>query len=90
MPGFHATVTGRVQGVGFRYFVQRHATRLRIRGFARNLPDGNVEVQAEGAADSLNQLLVELKKGPGMSRVEDVSVIWKQTPEGFEDFSIRY
>lgn len=90
MPGLQAIVTGRVQGVGFRFFVQRHANQLRIRGFARNLPDGRVEIQAEGSSDTLNHLLLELKKGPGMARVDDVSVIWKDSLERFQDFSIRY
>lgn len=81
---------GRVQGVGFRYFVQRHANCLRVYGFVRNLPDGGVEVQAEGAKDALDQLILELKKGPGMSRVDHINVIWTDSLEGFKDFTIRY
>lgn len=65
-------VTGRVQGVGFRMFVQSTARRLQLRGWVRNLPDGSVECAAAGSADELRQLESELRRGPPLSRVEAV------------------
>lgn len=70
----HATVHGRVQGVGFRYFVQREAQRLGLCGWVRNLRDGSVEVSAEGSPDDLALLEEALNRGPGTARVTSVSV----------------
>jgi acylphosphatase len=65
-------VTGRVQGVGYRYFVLQEATRLGLTGFARNLPDGRVEVVAEGADEALSDLESRLLEGPSFSLVANV------------------
>ena len=64
---FH--VFGMVQGVGFRFFAERVALRLRVAGYARNLPDGRVEVYAIGTAAQLDALRGELARGPRMARV---------------------
>lgn len=61
-----------MQGVGFRYFAWRLATRLALRGWVRNLPDGRVELVAEGDPDRLAQLEVELKRGPPMASVTNL------------------
>jgi acylphosphatase len=61
-----------VQGVGYRYFVLRHAEELGLAGFARNLPDGSVEVIAEGAEGALGKLLAQLGEGPAFSHVTGV------------------
>ncbi len=77
-----AQVRGRVQGVYFRAFVQRHAASLGLHGWARNLPDGStVEVVAEGPRGSLVSLLEQLRKGPPGSRVDVVEESW-QAAEG--------
>jgi acylphosphatase len=65
-------VRGRVQGVGFRYFVERAAQQLRLHGYVRNRADGSVEVYASGAAERVNDLKARLWSGPSMSRVENV------------------
>jgi len=65
-------VHGRVQGVGFRWFVLREAERLGVRGVARNLPDGAVEVIAEGTEQALKALERVVRRGPAMARVEGV------------------
>jgi acylphosphatase len=65
-------VSGRVQGVGFRWFVLRHAERLGLAGWARNLPDGRVEVVAAGAAGALRELESALREGPRFGYVENV------------------
>jgi acylphosphatase len=64
-------VSGEVQGVGFRWFVARHARGLGLGGYARNLPDGRVEVVATGAgAEAIAQLEELLRAGPAHARVE--------------------
>ena len=65
-------VHGRVQGVGFRYFVQLKAQQLGLDGYVRNRADGSVEVYASGKAKQLSELQRRLWVGPGMSRVERV------------------
>ena len=67
-------VSGRVQGVGFRYFTQDIARREGLTGFVRNLPDGRVEAVAEGDLISLDRLEAALRRGPSHARVEDVEV----------------
>ena len=69
-----AKVSGRVQGVGFRYFVQKVASELGLSGFVRNLATGDVELEAEGTASALDQLVVVLQGGPPLSRVDEVVV----------------
>jgi acylphosphatase len=71
-----ALVRGRVQGVNYRAFVQRHARELKLSGHAENLSDGRVEVVAEGPSDDLEMLLVHLRNGPTHAEVEDVEVTW--------------
>lgn len=72
MPSARFVVRGRVQGVGFRWFVWRQAEQLRLRGAARNLPDGSVEVLAEGSRESLDRLQCVLEGGPAAARVDHV------------------
>ena len=68
----HFLVKGRVQGVGFRWFVQREAAELGLRGWVRNTVDGQVELVAAGEAEQLNELKVALKRGSRGSRVDAV------------------
>lgn len=65
-------VRGRVQGVGFRWFVGREARRLGVGGFVRNLPDGTVEVISQGTVEQLDALEGVLARGPSMARVDAV------------------
>jgi acylphosphatase len=65
-------ISGRVQGVGFRYFVQHKATALGLRGWARNVDDGRVEVYAQGDPAALDDLASALHAGPRMSDVRSV------------------
>jgi acylphosphatase len=66
----HFLVQGRVQGVGFRWFVQREATELDLRGWVRNTDDGEVEIVASGSPEDLAELRASLKRGPRGSRVD--------------------
>lgn len=81
-------VRGRVQGVGYRYFVLRQAEGLGVSGFARNLPDGSVEVVAEADDAVLQQLEEHLKKGPSFAKVAGVERV-EMAPRGGQGFHIR-
>ena len=84
-------VSGMVQGVGFRYFVERAAKYLNVMGYVRNLRDGRVEVYAIASADSLVTLLRELKRGPKGASVTGVTEETAATEEEFaHHFSIEY
>jgi len=67
-------VRGRVQGVGFRWFVARAAQALAVAGWVRNADDGSVEVVASGAAERVEDLLAALRRGPPHARVQSVEV----------------
>ena len=67
-------IRGRVQGVGFRFFTEAAAVREGIRGWVRNVPDGRVEISAEGDADALDRFERSLRHGPPHARVERVEV----------------
>ena len=66
----HFLVQGRVQGVGFRWFVHREASELDLRGWVRNTEDGDVEVVAAGTTEDLDELRQSLRRGPRGSRVD--------------------
>jgi acylphosphatase len=82
-------ISGRVQGVGFRYFTQAAAARENIHGWVRNLPDGRVEVAAEGDADSVQRFEQALRQGPRGAHVEQLDI--EHTVPGGRDtgFSIH-
>jgi len=72
VPAYRYVVRGRVQGVGYRYFVLRQAGALGVSGFARNLPDGAVEVLAEGGEAALADFEALLREGPAFAEVAGV------------------
>ncbi len=72
----HIIVEGLVQGVGYRWFAARRAQALGIAGFARNLYDGNVEVEAAGDRLSLEEFIRDLKTGPRSAQVRDMKIEW--------------
>ncbi len=85
-----ATVHGRVQGVGFRYFVVEHASSLGLRGYARNARNGDVEVLAQGSRPALERLLTLLRQGPPAASVQDVQSTWRQPTEHIRGFHVRW
>ena len=82
-------VRGRVQGVGFRWFVEREAHILKIGGWVRNNPDGSVEVFAHGTRDQLTGLHSRLREGPRAARVDDVEVSEAEPIPGLTSFQVR-
>ena len=84
-----AEIVGDVQGVGFRFFAERHARQLGLEGYVRNRYDGAVEVEAEGDAPALEHLLNELRRGPRLARVQDVRVTWLPYKGDLGPFGVR-
>ena len=82
-------VRGRVQGVGFRWFVEREAHMLGIAGWVRNNHDGSVEVLAQGTRDQLSGLHSRLREGPRAARVDNVEVSDVAAVEGMSSFRIE-
>ena len=82
-------VRGRVQGVGFRWFVEREAAMLGIAGWVRNNHDGSVEVLAQGTRDQLLGLHSRLREGPRAARVDAVEVSDAQPVNGLSSFRIE-
>lgn len=84
-----ALVMGRVQGVGFRYFVRTAARRLGVTGWVCNTRDGSVRVVAEGSSRCLKELLEALEHGPSLATVDGVRCRWDKPSGAYSDFSIR-
>ena len=84
-----AVIKGEVQGVGFRWSVQRQAHQLGLTGYAENLPDGSVRVEAEGAPDRLDQLEVFLGQGPRWAEVESLDSQRSPATGEFHRFEAR-
>lgn len=85
----HLVIHGVVQGVGFRFFVERHAQDLGLKGWARNLTNGGVEVLAEGPAEALERLVELCRRGPRSALVESVEENWANATGEFARFDIR-
>jgi acylphosphatase len=79
-------ITGKVQGVGFRNYVETAAAELGLFGYIKNNPDGSVLVLAQGEPDNLRLLVEYLHEGSLLSKVEGVSVEWGTAKETFDDF----
>ncbi len=82
-------ISGRVQGVGFRFFTQEAAAREGIQGWVRNAPDGRVEIEAEGDAEALDRFEHRVRHGPPGARVDRVDVIDGPASHHNTGFSIR-
>ncbi|HKC15019.1 MAG TPA: acylphosphatase [Patescibacteria group bacterium] len=88
-------ISGFVQGVGFRQFVKREARKLELTGYAKNLPDGRVEVLVQSSANSdqeakenIEKLIKYSQKGPFLSKVENITVDWIDSTPKFDDFEV--
>lgn len=84
-----ATIRGRVQGVYYRDSCRSAAVALGVRGWVRNLPDGSVQVVAEGDDDAVRRLLEWCREGPPRAVVTDVRIV-EETPAAEREFRVRY
>ncbi len=82
-------VKGLVQGVGYRWFVNRNATSLGLKGFVENLYDGTVRVEVEGDRSLIEELVAKLKVGPRSAQVNDIRITWSEPMHDFKGFMIR-
>ncbi len=89
MQEIHIFVSGTVQGVGFRALVKRHAMLFDIKGFVRNLPDGRVEICAQGHTDQIKQFIYTIQKRPGSSTISEIETKYKPPQESYSSFEIR-
>ena len=89
MAARHYRIRGRVQGVGYRYFALENALRLGVRGYVRNLPDGDVEAHAEGTEKILQKFHSALARGPSFSRVTEVIEEVAAVTQRYASFEIR-
>ncbi|MCA9735815.1 acylphosphatase [candidate division KSB1 bacterium] len=83
-------VSGRVQGVGFRYFVQKKAIELDIVGEVKNQPDGSVLIIAQGSVTTMNTFIQQVETGPSFSRVDQCVINDQDRDKIYKDFKITY
>ena len=86
----HLFVSGRVQGVSYRWFVSDLAQAMELAGWVKNLPDSRVEAVFEGNREVIEKAIQECRLGPPASRVADIEVMWESGIEGLDDFEIRH
>lgn len=82
-------ISGKVQGVGYRFWTVNQAQKLGVNGWVRNLKDGRVEAVFEGESEKIEQMIQACFRGPRASKVENV-IVNEDNPEGIEGFQIRY
>lgn len=84
-------ISGRVQGVGFRYFTQKNASALGLKGWVKNLPDGRVEAMVSGSGKKVDELIKKCKEGPSSAFVKDIQVeTIEHKKSALPEFEIRY
>jgi acylphosphatase len=87
---FYATVHCRVQGVAFRHYTRLTANRLSLSGWVRNLPNGTVEMLAEGPEEQLEELATWIHRGPDFAQVDRVRIEWRKPVGGSGPFEVRF
>ncbi len=87
---YEITITGRVQGVGFRYFASNRANELGVTGWAKNSVDGSVQIVAQSDEPTLKTYVDYLRLGPTLSRVDKISVYKSDVTTVFDNFSVKY
>ena len=85
----HAVISGRVQGVSFRYYAYHEALKHGLKGWVRNLSDGRVEALFEGDRQAIERVLAWCKLGPPAAQVDEVQVEWQDSSEQLEAFNVR-
>lgn len=87
----HLIIFGNVQGVGYRYFAEKVSRQLNIKGYVKNLPDGNVEAVLVGSDEQILSAISKLKLGPSSGYVSDVKITYTtDSVQDFNGFSIRF
>ncbi len=87
---YHIFVSGKVQGVGFRFRTRLKALKLEITGWVKNLPDGRVEIVAQGEKNNLNELLNWIKSTLFFSKVEKINFFQEELKDRYNNFLIKY
>lgn len=90
MKQLHLIIKGRVQGVGFRYFVQMIAMENQITGWVRNKADGTVECMAVASSETLRVFIEKVKKGNRFARVDHIEIKESEPEELFSSFKVIY
>jgi acylphosphatase len=88
--GVGISIGGRVQGVGFRYFARRSASRYGVTGWVRNEPNGTVTVVAEGDGKSVDAFVESLRRGPSSAKITSFDVNEKKYEGAFSSFGVKY
>ncbi|MFC1693448.1 acylphosphatase [Candidatus Latescibacterota bacterium] len=86
----HMIVHGRVQGVGFRFFVRDQAAPHGIKGWVKNLPNGTVEIFAGGEKENLDNFIKVVNKGPFLGYVSELTLEWVEPTDSYTDFRINF
>jgi acylphosphatase len=86
----HVFLSGRVQGVAYRYFAEKWANSLSVTGWVRNLRDGRVEVLAEGDRPDVEGFLERLRDGPRLARIDGVEIEWGEYTGEFAAFEVAF
>ncbi|OGD67947.1 acylphosphatase [Candidatus Berkelbacteria bacterium RIFCSPHIGHO2_12_FULL_36_9] len=90
MKRIHLLILGNVQGVGFRYNVRQKVMMLGLVGTVENLPDGSVEIVAEGEEEKLQELVKWCKSGYHYAKIDNIKVDWQKAERTYNDFEIKY
>ena len=90
MRRMHILISGYVQGVGFRYYVQEKAQKLNVLGWVKNNLEGSVEVDAQGEEHNIDAFIDLCGKGPPLSRVKDVKMHEEPVTKEFHEFTVRF
>lgn len=83
-------ISGRVQGVGYRYFAERTASALGLTGWVRNLPNGEVEAEVEGSKPAIESWIKQLREGPPLAQVDRLDTSWFLASNKFNTFTIKF
>ncbi|MFQ6064794.1 MAG: acylphosphatase [Candidatus Bathyarchaeia archaeon] len=86
----HVFVSGRVQGVFFRFETRELARRLGVRGWVRNRRNGRLEAVFEGEKEDVEKMIEFCRRGPSGARVTDLEIMWEEPTGEFEGFNVRY
>jgi len=88
MKRIHILITGKVQGISFRYYTKKKAEELQIKGWVKNLPNGDVEIVVEGNNSNITSFMDWCKTGPSLANVKNIAINEEQPTNEFSTFSI--